>query len=337
MKGSVAIAEPATVDVFQRRVVPSAKTPGYESWFARANHPTEPRAFWIRYTLFVPADNRPALAELWAICFDGTTGQHVAAKTELPIASASTSPTGLNHNFDGSTITTNALSGRAKTDEHTIAWGLRTSGGQPALLDLPERLYAGGFPKAKALVTRPNCVFDGELEVDGQRWVIDGWRGSTNHNWGSKHTDRYAWAQVAGFDAAPDTFLELATAQLKFGPLWTPKLTLLVLRHRGREWRLNALSRSLRRADYGYFWWDFDVRQGGVRVQGTVKAAAEDFVCLRYLNPPQGSKFCLNSKIARCTVTITLPGHPPETLSTTSGAAFEILTDDTAHGLTARV
>jgi len=26
----------------------------YESYFVRANHPSEPKAFWIRYTLFCP-------------------------------------------------------------------------------------------------------------------------------------------------------------------------------------------------------------------------------------------------------------------------------------------
>ena len=26
----------------------------YESWFCPANHPTEPLAFWIRYTIFSP-------------------------------------------------------------------------------------------------------------------------------------------------------------------------------------------------------------------------------------------------------------------------------------------
>jgi hypothetical protein len=31
-----------------------------------------------------------------------------------------------------------------------------------------------------------------------------------SHNWGSQHTDRYAWAQVCGFDSAPDVFLECA-------------------------------------------------------------------------------------------------------------------------------
>jgi hypothetical protein len=31
----------------------------YESWYLRANHPSRPLAFWIRYTIFSPA-GRPA-------------------------------------------------------------------------------------------------------------------------------------------------------------------------------------------------------------------------------------------------------------------------------------
>ena len=40
----------------------------YESYFQRANHPTRPLAFWIRYTLFAPR-GRPAdaIGEVWAI------------------------------------------------------------------------------------------------------------------------------------------------------------------------------------------------------------------------------------------------------------------------------
>ena len=38
----------------------------YESYFQRANHPTEPRAFWIRYTVFVPRQRHElAVGELY--------------------------------------------------------------------------------------------------------------------------------------------------------------------------------------------------------------------------------------------------------------------------------
>jgi hypothetical protein len=58
----------------------------YESYFLRANHPTEPRAFWVRYTIFSPSLRpRDAIGELWAVVFDAIAGRHVVAKTEAPI------------------------------------------------------------------------------------------------------------------------------------------------------------------------------------------------------------------------------------------------------------
>ena len=72
------------------------------------------------------------------------------------------------------------------------------------------------------------------------------WVGSQNHNWGSRHTDQYAWGQVAGFDTHPDSFLEVATARLRVGAVWSPPLTLMVLRHEGKEWALNSIVQSLR-------------------------------------------------------------------------------------------
>jgi hypothetical protein len=58
----------------------------YESFFLRANHPTKPLAFWIRYTVFSPI-GRPsnAIGELWAVVFNGETGEHAVGKSELPI------------------------------------------------------------------------------------------------------------------------------------------------------------------------------------------------------------------------------------------------------------
>ena len=57
----------------------------YESCVVRANHPARPLAFWIRRTLFSPKQHpEKALGELWAVVFDGGTGQHVAVKTEIP-------------------------------------------------------------------------------------------------------------------------------------------------------------------------------------------------------------------------------------------------------------
>ena len=313
------------------RYVAGARGGHYESWFQRANHPSRPLAFWIRYTIFSPR-GRPAdaLGELWAIAFDGERQRVVAVKEEHPIARCSFSKDGLDARIADARLDQGSLEGRAKKGEHAIAWTLRYSSRERPLLLLPERLYGGPLPRAKALVGSPLARFDGTLAVDGETVEVDGWVGSQNHNWGSQHTDRYAWGQVAGFDDAPEAFLEVTTARVKVGPVSMPWMTPMVLRLDDEEIALNALGRAVRaRAHYAPFEWRFESAAPGVRVTGTMSAPSSSFVALPYLDPPGGIKTCLNTKIARCELRVQR-GDTVRTLSTVSRAAFEILSADAA-------
>jgi hypothetical protein len=317
------------------RLVPGIESGFYESDFLRANHPERPLAFWIRYTAFVPR-GRPAEAcgELWAVVFDGEADRIVAMKQTVPLSDCAFSPRGLDVRIGRATLTDDALQGRADSSAHSIEWSLRHAGQGPPLLLLPESLYDRGLPRAKALVGGPNAVFTGVVTVDGAEVPIDGWTGSQNHNWGSRHTDRYAWGQVSGFDDEPDAFLECSTAQIRIGPVWTPRITLVVLRADGEEWRLNGLLQGARAAaSIDGFDWTFETRGPEVRIAARIHAPAASFVGLRYANPPGGEKTCLNTKIAAAEVTIERPGRPKRTLTARHRAAFEILTDRTDHGV----
>lgn len=307
----------------------------YESYFFRANHPGEPRAFWIRYTIFAPAGAPDqAIGELWLAWFDGETGENLAVKSEHPIAGCEFAGDGLDATIGGATAGGSRLAGAI--GEHR--WDLSFAGDQPPLLLLSDGLYRRALPRAKALVPLPMARFDGELEIAGRRIAVDGWVGSQNHNWGSQHTDRYAWGQVAGFDDSPDSFLEVATAQVKLGPIWTPRMTPLVLRHGGREFAFNGLVRALRnRGRYRLFDWSFEAGDRRTAIAGRIHAPAPAFVGLRYGNPPGGAKHCLNSKIASCELTLTdRRSGRSETLRTASRAAFEILVDPSDHGVEIR-
>ena len=311
----------------------------YESFFLRANHPTRPLAFWIRYTLF-SRDQAPteALGELWAIYFDGESGRHVAVKKEVPLAHCRFDAARFAVDLDGAQLEQGRMTGTASGGGHTLGWNLTFRGDAPPLFLLPIKLYTAKLPRAKSLVGLPLAVFDGALTVDGRAVALAGWVGSQNHNWGSRHTDHYAWGQVAGFAGHPDSFLEVATARLRFGPLWTPPMTPIVLRHRGEEIALNGLTQTLRaRANVRYFEWTFSSESPRWRVEGRIDAPHASFVGLRYYNPPGGIKYCLNSKLAACELALTdkrTAGTAPEILSTAHRAAFEILTDDaTAHGV----
>src|SRR5215470_7378746 len=80
------LREQARRDANRTRYRPDQSAGHYESFFLRANHPERPLAFWIRYTIFSPrARPGDAVGELWAIYFDGETGEHVAARSETPL------------------------------------------------------------------------------------------------------------------------------------------------------------------------------------------------------------------------------------------------------------
>jgi hypothetical protein len=329
-------------DFNHARYVPG--TPGgfYESYFQRANHPTRPLAFWIRYTIFCPK-GRPqdAIGELWAVYFDGESGRHTVAKSELPGGGFEFSRERLAARIGDAMLEPGRLRGAAESRGHRIAWDLGFAGSAAPAFLLAPALYDAGLPKAKSLVGLPMASYDGVLDVDGTRVDVAGWIGSQNHNWGTKHTDRYAWGQVAGFDNAPDSFLEVGTGQIRIGGLWSPRLTPLVLRHGGAEYALGSLWQAVRaRGRFGYFHWEFATRGPGVEIEGRMSAPKDAFVGLRYYNPPggpnNGVKWCLNSKIASCRIELRRAGRPAETLETAHRAAFEILTDDLDHGIEIR-
>lgn len=307
----------------------------YESYFQRANHPSRPLAFWIRYTAFCPR-GRPdeACGELWAIYFDGETKRIRAAKEVVPMVDCDFSRTELKVRIGSATLSDRALHGSAASPAHDLRWTLSYAGQEPPVLLLPQSFYERGFPKAKALVGSPNAVFKGTLTVDGETVPIEGWQGSQNHNWGRQHTDRYAWGQVAGFDNAPDSFFECSTAQIQLGPVWSPRLTLAVLRDEGQEFALNGLLRAVRASgSFDFFAWTLDTRNPKVRISGRIHAPASAFVGLRYQNPPGGEKTCLNTKLASARITVERPGRASRTLTTEHRAAFEILTDRVDHGV----
>lgn len=322
-------------DAARSRFDPAATAGHYESWFVRANHPERALAFWIRYTLFSPR-GRPqdAVGEVWAIFFDGERSRVNAAKDVFPIQACEIGAAVFAVAIGSSTLATAALRGEAGGDGARLSWSLASSAGGPPLMLLPSAFYARRMPRAKALVMAPNALFDGRLGIGGAHLAVDGWQGSQNHNWGSRHTDSYAWGQVAGFDGAPGVFLECTTARLKLGPWWTPALTLVVLRVDGEEYALNSLSQAVRsNAKLDFFDWEIDAAARGVRIALRIHAPREAFAGLAYPNPPGGVKTCLNSKLAACELVLERDGCAPLSFSTRHRAAFEILTERSDHGV----
>jgi len=308
----------------------------YESFFVRANHPTRPLAFWIRYTIFSPKSHpENALGELWAVFFNGETNKHTTTKQEFPLADCLFDTTAFSIQIGNAKLVPNFLQGAINSKGYTLSWELSYDGDSPPLLLLPFNLYEGKFPAAKSLVSLPLARFDGNLSVNGEMFRVTDWVGSQNHNWGIRHTDLYAWGQVSGFDTHPDSFLEVATARLRLGPLWSPPITLLVLRHQKKEYALTELTQAIKaQGKFGYFTWEFRSKATDLEIKGKISASRHSFVGLNYYNPPGGSKHCLNTKIAGCTLQLKENATgKTQLLETKHRAAFEILTNDQNHGV----
>jgi len=314
---------------------PGQRRGHYESFYQRANHPTRPLAFWVRYTIFAP-NGRPddAIGELWAVLFDGETGAHAVGKVELPISECDFARDAFAIRAGDATLGPDALTGSVGA----VSWDLTYGGGAAPLLLFPDRMYRGSFAKAKSLVALPAARFGGTVTAGDRVVDVDGWIGSQCHNWGSRHTDRYAFVQVMGFDDEPDTLLEAGTAKASLiGPITTPWTTFVVLRHRGVDYRLNKLEQALRATgSYRWFDWTFASGDSDVEIEGHVHAPREAFVGLRYGNPPGGVKYCLNTKIGAAEIALTDRHGERIALRTSHRALLEIVTDKLDHGVPIR-
>ncbi len=314
----------------------------YESWFQRANHVERPLAFWNRYTVFCPKDApERATAELWGIWFDGEQRGIVAVREDVPIERCRFAKDSLDVRIGDATLDDRSLKGGAASGGRKMSWDLRFEDGGAPLLLMPESFYERRFPKAKALTGSPSCLFHGTFVVDGETHAVEGWRGAQSHNWGSAQTDEYAWAQVAGFDGAPESFFECGSGRLRLAtclpsvlpPLFTPRTSFGVLRHEGRTYSFDSLWKALRAPsvyDVGRMVLSLKARDG-VELDVVVTAPKSAFVGLTYRNPPGGAKVCHNTKLARCDVTLRENGRAVA-LSSRRRAAFEILSD-TADGV----
>jgi hypothetical protein len=307
-------------------VMPEA--PYYESRYIRANHPERPQALWLRETLLLPTAGDP-VADVWVMVFDPEGEGNRALKQPYPIDAADYEYDNWTARIGATSIDDRAAEGVVTGGNRSARWDLRiTPGAGDAVKLLTERAYKARIPTAKTTVRHPLAQFDGLVELDDTRLVLDGWIGSVNHNWGTRHTPAYAFGQVCGFDDAPDSSLEIVTARAAIGPLLTPGVTLFVFRHDGQEFAIRSILGSLQsHGRYRPFSWAFGARVGDQMIEGEIVAEPADFIGLTYTDTDGGSKYCYNSAIATCRVQLAGKAFGRGELVATRRAMFEILTD----------
>jgi len=304
------------------------EAPYYESRYIRANHPGRPQALWLRETLLLPVEGDP-VADVWVMVFDPEGAGNRALKQPYPIDAADYAYDNWTARIGATSIDDNSAQGAVSTGNRLARWDLRISpgsGGEVKLLT--DRAYTARIPTAKTTVRHPLAHFDGQVELDDTRVVLDGWTGSVNHNWGTRHTPAYAFGQVCGFDNAPDSSLEIVTARAAIGPVRLPAATLFVFRHAGGEFAVRSVVGSLQtHGRYRPFSWSFGARVRDQMIEGEIRADPEDVIGLTYTDTDGAAKYCYNSALATCRLQLAGKAFERGELVATRRAMFEILTD----------
>jgi hypothetical protein len=306
-----------------------------ESYFVKANDAEGRRALWLKATIIAPG-TRPAhaMAEAWAVVFD-RNGAHVAVKEALPLGATSFSKDGFAVQVgEFLRFDSQGTRGAIKRDDHEIAWDLAWTPKGDALVHFPiAAMYTGAFPKSKLVSPFPDLTIQGSLSVDGQKLDVTAWKGMQGHNWGRGHADLYAWGHCNCWDQDVDTVVEAVSARVRVGPVLTPLLTMVCVRHEGREFRLTRPRDLMRnRGEVHPRRWFFGAKDRHVSIEGDFSAQTDDFVGLYYPNPDGSMTYCLNTKIAHGRVRIEISGQEPVDLITKC-AALELGTKDPDHGV----
>jgi hypothetical protein len=227
------------------------------------------------------------------------------------------------------------VAGSVGEGDDRISFDLAFTMSSPPLVPFPsERMYETKLPSSKLVSPHPDSRFTGMYTCKGETVQVNSWRGMEGHNWGARHAELYAWCHVNQWEGDEDLMFEGLTARVKVGPLLAPPLTLLCVWHHGVRYELNGpvtLARGRGHID-DLRRWRFHAKNDLAEISGELYAETEDFVGLSYENPDGAITYCLNSKIARGRLRLSVKGRPDVDVITKC-AALEIGTKNAKHGV----
>jgi hypothetical protein len=292
----------------------------YESRFVRAVDPAGPRALWIRQTTHQRPSEAPVVAA-WCTVWENGAPWAVKQSSRAPTA-----------RLDAA-----GAAGTATAQGREAAWELAFAGAEPPLRHLPRAwMYRAPLPRTKLESPQPGARVSGWVECDGRRLPLDGWPGTTGHNWGSEHAARWVWLHGVGFAEEPGAWLDIALGRLRVGRVLTPWVANGALRRAdGGRTAIGGLGRrrAVVQAQPGRFEAALPAA-GGLRLTVTATAPPERTVAFPYTDPAGGGHDVLNCSVAALGVSIERPGRPPLSLTTAHGAAYELgLPAGTPHGI----
>lgn len=308
----------------------AAQAPHYESYFLKANHPTEQRAFWLRHTVH-QRPGEPATASLWLTLFDAAAAEPVRAGKQTVGAGGLRVPAGGLVGIAEAELREGHATGAVRSPTLDETWDLRLEDPGEELRHLPAGwMYEAKLPKTKSVTPWPAVRVSGTMAG----WDVDGWNGLLSHNWGAEHAERWIWTHCGRFAGhGRETWLELVLGRIKLGGWTVPWLGNGVLSLDGHRHRLGGPQRARSTVvDETPTGARFLVTGADVRVEAEVRAPREHFVCWRYADPAGPEHHSAHSSIADMTVSVRV-GSEEVVLDGRGAGSYELGMHETDHGL----
>ena len=306
--------------------------PHYESYFIKARHPREPRAFWMRHTVH-QRPGEPRTASIWLTLFDAAAQAPVVAGKQTVGADELSQPPAGYVRIDGSTVEPGRAHGALRSPSLDADWDFTIKTTERELRHLPvDRMYAARVPRTKSVTPHPAAIFDGRLGD----WALDGWVGVSSHNWGSEHAERWIYLHCGQFDGhGPSTWIEMTIGRIRLGPLTVPWIAQGAVQIDGERHRLGGPQRiRSTKVDERPTGARFSVKGDGVALEASIDAQRDHVVAWRYADPEGPEHHSLHSSLADIRLTVRRDGGAPVELTGSQAATYEIGMRETDHGLT---
>lgn len=322
--------EPQTTDLDTRGLAPrlyrSRAVPHYESFYLRAHNPAAREAFWVKYTLLRRLDGQTT-ASTWLTYWNAEAGPPQAFKETRTQAELTLEADDRILTVENSMLAPGQASGSAAYDGGSASWDLGFSEGEPAFFHLPkEKMYTAKLPRTKLLSPYPQSLFNGSLNVDGQRVEVEDWPGMVGHNWGTEHSERWIWMNCNEFEGeGADTYFDAAAGRVRIGSLVLPWLPVGMICIRGERHLFNGVVGGLRSKVHDeYTLCEMKLRSRSGELMIRVEAPEEQFIGFIYQDPDGRPHNTLNCSIADAEVLFKPRGGQPIELRSTGGASYEI-------------
>ncbi len=311
-----------------------------ESYFLRANHPSLPKAIWLKATIL----SRPkgATADAWCIVFDGERGRTWAHRETVWMGQTRfedgasgglfASIAGCDFDFGSPGGAKGQMQGPDGHCSWDLAWVAPESPLARELCIYPyEAMVEGPFPRSKLLTPYPYLRFSGRVECFGEAMDLDGWHGMQGHNWGREHAWEYAWGQCLfpGATGKPHCMVEGFTGRIRVAGVVSPRMSAMVIRRGDRAYRFDGIFDFWRqRSEIGQTSWTLHLSGRDGEALLVMVADPSLMVCLGYQNPDRRISYCLNSKLARVHLRVNPRNDDAFQCQSEDGGALEFLRND---------